>query len=83
MIVYPGYDQIAFISQAPIDALLKYQSVKEVQRMDGKVLEGKYGVQYLDYKVLGDILEETEPELIAKVDADIFESNGFAEDGIR
>lgn len=28
--VYPGYDQIAFISQASIDALLKYQSVKEV-----------------------------------------------------
>ena len=29
-----------------------------------KIHEGKYGVQYLDYKVLGDILEETEPELI-------------------
>lgn len=28
--VYPGYDQIAFISQASMDALLKYQSVKEV-----------------------------------------------------
>ena len=28
--VYPGYDQIAFISQSSIDALLNYQSVKEV-----------------------------------------------------
>ena len=28
--VYPGYDQIEFISQSSIDALLKYQSVKEV-----------------------------------------------------
>lgn len=30
MIVYHGSDQIAFISQDSIDALLKYQSVKEV-----------------------------------------------------
>ena len=29
-----------------------------------KIHEGKYGVQYLDYKVLCDILEEMEPELI-------------------
>lgn len=28
--VYPGYDQIAFIKQEAIDALLKFQSVKEV-----------------------------------------------------
>ena len=29
-----------------------------------KINNGKYGVQYLDYKVLADILEETEPELL-------------------
>ena len=29
-----------------------------------KIHEGKYGVQYLDYKVLADILEQTEPNLI-------------------
>lgn len=28
--VYPGYDQIAFISQTAIDSLLKFQSSKEV-----------------------------------------------------
>ena len=28
-----------------------------------KIHEGRYGLQYLDYKVLGEILEETEPEL--------------------
>jgi len=28
-----------------------------------KIHEGRYGIQYLDYKVLGEILEETEPEL--------------------
>ena len=30
----------------------------------GKIHEGKYGVQYLDYKVLADILEQTEPNLL-------------------
>lgn len=32
--VYPGYDQIAFISQAAIDKLLRFQSANEV-RLDG------------------------------------------------
>ncbi|MCR4704444.1 MAG: hypothetical protein K5641_00085 [Lachnospiraceae bacterium] len=30
-----------------------------------KIHEGRYGVQYLDYKVLVEILEETEPERFA------------------
>ena len=30
----------------------------------GKINEGKYGIQYLDYKVLADIMEQTEPNLI-------------------
>lgn len=29
-----------------------------------KIHAGKYGVQYLDYKVLGEILVKTEPELL-------------------
>ena len=29
-----------------------------------KIHEGKYGVQYLDHKVLADILEQTEPNLL-------------------
>ena len=29
-----------------------------------KIHEGKYGVQYLDYKVLAEILEQTEPNLL-------------------
>ena len=32
-----------------------------------KIHEGRYGVQYLDYKVLADILEETEPEICNKM----------------
>ena len=33
-------------------------------RLAGKIHEGRYGVQYLDYKVLAQILEETEPDLV-------------------
>ena len=36
-----------------------YYSSKLVE----KIHEGKYGIQYLDHKVLTEILEETEPEL--------------------
>lgn len=34
-------------------------------RLAEKIHEGRYGVQYLDYKVLAQILEETEPELLS------------------
>lgn len=32
-------------------------------RIAGKIEEGREGIQYLDYKVLANILKETEPEL--------------------
>ncbi len=32
-------------------------------RLAKKIQEGREGIQYLDYKVLVDILKETEPEL--------------------
>ncbi|MBR1796567.1 MAG: hypothetical protein IJ757_00910 [Clostridiales bacterium] len=32
-----------------------------------KIHEGKYGIQYLDYKVLVQILEDTEPELFSDI----------------
>lgn len=32
-------------------------------KIAGKIQEGREGIQYLDYKVLADILKETEPEL--------------------
>lgn len=43
-----------------------YQQAMDVyykSELAGKIHEGKYGVQYLDYKVLAEILEETEPEI--------------------
>jgi hypothetical protein len=46
---------------------IDYQSAMNMyynSKLAEKIHEGRYGVQYLDYKVLADILEETEPELI-------------------
>ena len=45
---------------------IDYQSAMEIyynSQLAGKIHEGRNGVQYLDYKVLVDVLEETEPEL--------------------
>ena len=36
-------------------------------KLANKIHEGEYGVQYLDYKVLAQILFETEPELFRRV----------------
>ena len=47
---------------------LSYQKAMDVyykSNLAEKIHEGKYGVQYLDYKVLADILEETEKELLS------------------
>lgn len=41
------------------DALDKYYSSK----LSAKIHDGVYGIQYLDYKNLAEILFETEPEL--------------------
>lgn len=45
---------------------IDYQAAMEIyynSQLAGKIHEGRNGVQYLDYKVLVDVLEETEPEL--------------------
>ena len=49
---------------------IDYQEAMRVyynSKLAGKIHEGLYGVQYLDHKVLAEILEETEPELIQSV----------------
>lgn len=46
---------------------MDYQKAMDVyyrSKLAEKIHEGKYGVQYLDYKVLADILIETEPDLL-------------------
>ena len=48
---------------------MDYQTAMKVfytSALADKIHVGKYGIQYLDYKVLVEILEETEPELFGK-----------------
>lgn len=45
---------------------ISYEKSMEIyygSRLAAKIQEGREGIQYLDYKVLADILKETEPEL--------------------
>ncbi len=45
---------------------IDYQSAMDIyysSKMADKIHEGKYGIQYLDHKVLGDILDKNEPYL--------------------
>ncbi|MDE6387321.1 MAG: DUF3990 domain-containing protein [Lachnospiraceae bacterium] len=56
--VYPAYDQIAFITQKAMD-IYYHSTIAE------KIHRGIEGVQYLDFKVLVQILCETEKELLA------------------
>lgn len=54
---------IAFISEKHH---LDYQTAMDIYyncELADKIHEGRNGVQYLDYKVLEQILEETEPEI--------------------
>ena len=47
---------------------LSYEKAMDVyykSKLSEKIYEGRHGVQYLDYKVLYDILIETEPELFS------------------
>ena len=49
---------------------IDYQTAMKIyynSELAQKIFAGKNGVQYLDYKVLADILEETEPELIKTI----------------
>ena len=40
-------------------------SVYYSSKLSNKIHEGREGIQYLDFKVLGDILKETEPQLFS------------------
>ena len=54
---------IAFLSEK---YAVDYQAAMDIyynSELAGKIYDGKYGVQYLDYKVLAHIMEETEPHL--------------------
>ena len=47
-------------------SLEKAMAIYYGSKLSNKINQGKEGMQYLDYKVLADILKETEPELFEK-----------------
>ena len=56
---------IAFLAE---QNALTYEEAMELyygSRLADKIGEGRFGVQYLDIKVLAELLKETEPELFA------------------
>ena len=54
---------ISLIAQEQKVSLEKAMQIYYNSRLADKIHRGDYGVQYLDYKVLVQILKETEPEL--------------------
>ena len=54
---------ISFIAEDNKISLEKAMDIYYRSKLSRKINEGREDVQYLDYKVLADILKETEPEL--------------------
>ncbi len=56
---------IACLAEQNALSLEKAMDIYYHSRLADKIHQGTYGIQYLDYKVLAQILRETEPELFA------------------
>ncbi len=54
---------IAFISEKNDIPLEKAMEIYYRSKLSDKINQGNEGIQYLDYKVLADLLQESEPEL--------------------
>lgn len=54
---------IAYLSKKNDISLEKAMDIYYSSRLAGMIHDGMYGIQYLDYKVLAQILMETEPAL--------------------
>ncbi len=54
---------IAYVAEQNGLSLEDAMSVYYSSKLADKIHEGREGIQYLDYKVLGDIIKETEPQL--------------------
>lgn len=54
---------IMYIADSSMLSLETAMDIYYKSRLANKIHEGAEDIQYLDYKVLGDILKETEPEL--------------------
>jgi hypothetical protein len=55
---------ISYLAETEEMSLEKAMDIYYNSSLAGKIQEGKYGVQYLDYKVLVQILCETEADLV-------------------
>ena len=54
---------ISYISKENGISLEKAMEIYYGSKLSDKINQGKEGMQYLDYKVLAEILKETEPDL--------------------
>lgn len=57
---------IAYLAKENDISLEQAMDIYYRSNMANQIHEGAYGVQYLDYKVLAQMLMDTEPELFAK-----------------
>ena len=55
---------ISYLAETEKISLEKAMNIYYNSNLANRVHEGEYGIQYLDYKVLIQILCETEPDLI-------------------
>ena len=62
---------ISYIAETMEISLEEAMKAYYSSRLANKIHNGRYGVQYLDYKVLVQILYETEPELFEKKESDM------------
>ena len=60
---------IQYISETENISLDKATKIYYSSKLSNKIYKGEYDIQYLDYKVLVDILKETEPEVFIKMKA--------------
>lgn len=57
---------ISYLAEAEKISLEEAMDIYYNSKIANRIHNGEYGIQYLDYKVLVQILIETEPELINK-----------------
>ena len=57
---------ISYLSEKEKISLEKAMDIYYNSKLANRIHEGEYGIQYLDYKVLVQILRETEPDLVRK-----------------
>ena len=61
---------ISYLAKKNNISLRKAMDIYYRSEMAGKIHAGTYGVQYLDYKVLAQMLMDSEPELFKGTDSD-------------